>query len=174
METAYDGRQVVGMDLHRRRSVLVRMTEDGRRLGTARITNSPAEVRKAIAAAGKNPRVVLEATYGWYWAADVLQAAGAARAVWRGPGALHAGIVPALVHLGQRAAGGEGEPTAAGRAGPPRPAAAGQGRAGVHRHRLDAKRVYRHQKQGAAFGHTKIQGKSLALEEAVEYALAES
>jgi hypothetical protein len=33
METAYDGRQVVGMDLHRRRSVLVRMTEDGRRLG---------------------------------------------------------------------------------------------------------------------------------------------
>jgi hypothetical protein len=53
METAYDGRQVVGMDLHRRRSVLVRMTEDGRRLGTARITNSPAE-RKAIAAAGKD------------------------------------------------------------------------------------------------------------------------
>ena len=33
MEAAYDGRQVVGMDLHRRRSVLVRMTEDGRRLG---------------------------------------------------------------------------------------------------------------------------------------------
>jgi transposase len=77
MGTAYDGRQVVGMDLHRRRSVLVRMTEDGRRLGTARITNSPAELRKAIAAAGKNPQVVLEATYGWYWAADVLQAAGA-------------------------------------------------------------------------------------------------
>jgi hypothetical protein len=49
METAYDGRQVVGMDLHRRRSVLVRMTEDGRRLGTARITNSPAELRAQIA-----------------------------------------------------------------------------------------------------------------------------
>ena len=30
MTEAYDGRQVVGMDLHRRRSVLVRMTEDGR------------------------------------------------------------------------------------------------------------------------------------------------
>jgi len=77
METAYDGRHVVGMDLHRRRSVLVRMTEDGRRLSMARITNSPAELRKAIAAAGKNPRVVLEAAYGWYWAADVLVAAGA-------------------------------------------------------------------------------------------------
>src|ERR1022692_248098 len=78
METAYDGRQVVGMDLHRRRSVLVRMTEDGRRRGTVRITNSPAELRAQIARAGKNPRVVLEATYGWDWAADTLAAAGAA------------------------------------------------------------------------------------------------
>src|SRR6266496_1768154 len=77
METAYDGRQVVGMDLHRRRSVLVRMTEDGRRLGVARITNSPAGLRREIARAGKAPRVVLEATYGWYWAADTLAAAGA-------------------------------------------------------------------------------------------------
>jgi transposase len=77
METAYDGRQVVGMDLHRRRSVLVRMTGDGRRLGMAKITNSPAELRKEIARAGKSPKVVLEATYGWYWAADTLMAAGA-------------------------------------------------------------------------------------------------
>ena len=77
MEAAYDGRQVVGMDLHRRRSVLVRMTEDGRRLGTARITNSPAGLRREIAKAGKSPRVVLEGTYGWYWAADTLAAAGA-------------------------------------------------------------------------------------------------
>ena len=77
METAYDGRQVVGMDLHRHRSVLVRMTEDGQRLGTSRITNSPQELRKEIARAGKSPKVVLEATYGWYWAADTLAAAGA-------------------------------------------------------------------------------------------------
>jgi len=77
METAYGGRQVVGMDLHRRRSVLVRMTEDGRRLGMARITNSPQELRAQIARAGRCPRVVLEATYGWYWAADTLAAAGA-------------------------------------------------------------------------------------------------
>ena len=77
METAYDGRQIVGMDLHRRRSVLVRMTEDGRRLGTAKITNSPEELRREIARAGKAPQVVLEATYGWYWAADTLAAAGA-------------------------------------------------------------------------------------------------
>jgi Transposase len=77
MTEAYDGRQVVGMDLHRQRSVLVRMTEDGRKLETARIANSPAALRAVIARAGENPRVVVEATYGWYWAADTLEAAGA-------------------------------------------------------------------------------------------------
>jgi transposase len=65
------------MDLHRRRSVLVRMTADGRKLETAHITNSPAALRRVIARAGKHPKVVLEATYGWYWAADTLAAAGA-------------------------------------------------------------------------------------------------
>ena len=75
---AYDGRQIVGMDLRRRRSVLVRMTEDGRRLETARITNSAAR-----AAAGRSRRLgsarrwCLRPTYGWYWAADALAAAGA-------------------------------------------------------------------------------------------------
>ena len=77
MTEAYDGRQVVGMDLHRRRSVLVRMTADGKKLETARITNSAAELRREIAKAGEHPQVVLEATYGWYWAAGVLAEAGA-------------------------------------------------------------------------------------------------
>src|SRR5437763_7526631 len=77
MSEAYDGQQVVGMDLHRRRSVLVRMTADGRKLETAPITNSPGELRRVIARAGKRPKVVLEATSGRYWAADTLAAAGA-------------------------------------------------------------------------------------------------
>jgi hypothetical protein len=77
MTEAYDGRQVVGMDLHRRRSVLVRMTEDGRKLETARIGNSPAALRTVMARAGSSPKVVAGATYGWYWAADTLEAAGA-------------------------------------------------------------------------------------------------
>jgi transposase len=77
MTEAYDGRQVVGMDLHRQRSVLVRMTMDGRKLETARIASSPAALRAVIGRAGDRPLVVVEATYGWYWAADVLQAAGA-------------------------------------------------------------------------------------------------
>jgi transposase len=74
---AYDGPQIVGMDLHRRRSVLVRMSADGRKLGTSRISNSAARLAAEIARAGERPRVVLEACYGWYWAADALAAAGA-------------------------------------------------------------------------------------------------
>jgi transposase len=74
---AYDGPQIVGMDLHRRRSVLVRMAEDGRKLSTTRISNSPARLTAEIKRAGVHPKVVLEACYGWYWAADALAAAGA-------------------------------------------------------------------------------------------------
>jgi transposase len=77
MDAAYDGRQVVGIDLHRRRSVIVRMTEAGEHLDVVRIDNDPVALEQAIAAAGDSPDVVLEATYGWYWAVDVLQAAGA-------------------------------------------------------------------------------------------------
>src|SRR6516164_9825226 len=66
-----------GQGLHRRRSVLVRMTEDGRKLATVRITNNPARLAAEIRRAGLHPQVVLEACYGWYWAADVLAAAGA-------------------------------------------------------------------------------------------------
>jgi transposase len=75
----YDGRQFVGIDLHRRRSVIVRMTPEGERLGsTVRIDNDPVELARLVASWGESPEVVLEATYGWYWAADVLADAGAA------------------------------------------------------------------------------------------------
>jgi hypothetical protein len=74
---AYDGPQIAGMDLHRRRSVLVRMTPDGERLDKAQITSSPEELWREIARAGEHPKVVLEATYGWYWAPDALAQAGA-------------------------------------------------------------------------------------------------
>jgi transposase len=77
MQAAYDGRQIVGIDLHRRRSVLVRMAGSGERLGSARIDNDPMALATEIAKAGEHPRVVLEATYGWYWAVDVLRDAGA-------------------------------------------------------------------------------------------------
>src|SRR6266498_5606214 len=71
------GEQYVGIDLHRRRSVIVRMTPDGEVLETVRIDNDPVALSLELAKAGPDPEVVLEATYGWYWAADLLQACGA-------------------------------------------------------------------------------------------------
>jgi transposase len=73
----YDGPEVVGVDLHRRRSVIVRQSASGERLGVRRIVNDPAGLMAEIGKAGPSPRVVLEATYGWYWAADALAEAGA-------------------------------------------------------------------------------------------------
>ncbi len=69
--------EYVGIDLHRRRSVIVRMSPDGERLSTEKIDNNPMALAAAIAPAGPNPKVVVEATYGWYWAADVLAECGA-------------------------------------------------------------------------------------------------
>ncbi len=77
MSEGYTGKQIVGLDLHRRRSVLVRMTENGRRLETTRISNDVEYLRQVMARAGEAPEVVLEATYGWYWAADALADMGA-------------------------------------------------------------------------------------------------
>jgi transposase len=73
----YDGKQFVGIDLHRRRSVIVRMTESGERLETVRIVNDVERLASVMARAGQAPEVVLEATYGWYWAADALAELGA-------------------------------------------------------------------------------------------------
>jgi transposase len=69
--------QYVGIDLHRRRSVIVRMNDAGEVLGVSRIDNDPLSLSMAIAEAGPDPEVALEACYGWYWAADLLQAEGA-------------------------------------------------------------------------------------------------
>ena len=65
-------RQYVGIDLHRRRSVIVHKNESGEVLSTRRIDNDPLNLAAAVADAGERPEVILEATYGWYWAADLL------------------------------------------------------------------------------------------------------
>jgi transposase len=69
--------QYVGIDLHRRRSVIVRMSDAGDVLEVSRIDNDPLALSMAVAEAGPNPEVALEACYGWYWAADLLRAEGA-------------------------------------------------------------------------------------------------
>lgn len=64
--------QYVGVDLHRRRRVIVRRTETGETLETVRIDNDPIALADELAKAGEHPEVILEVTYGWYWAADVI------------------------------------------------------------------------------------------------------
>jgi transposase len=70
-------RQYVAIDLHRLRSLIVREDEAGRELGVVRIDNDPVALASALADAGPEPQVAIEATYGWYWAVDVLEELGA-------------------------------------------------------------------------------------------------
>jgi transposase len=66
----------VGIDLHRRRSVIYSMDDGGERLDCVRIANDPLTLLEAVSGAGSDAEVVVEATYGWYWAVDLLQEAG--------------------------------------------------------------------------------------------------
>ena len=70
-------RQYVGIDFHRRRSVIVRKDAAGEKLASVRVANDPLAIAAVIADAGPDPEVVIEATYGWYWVVDWLQAQGA-------------------------------------------------------------------------------------------------
>jgi transposase len=69
--------QYVGIDLHRRRSAIVRRNEAGETFETVRIDNSAQALAAEVAKAGAHPEVILGATLGWYWAADVLEESGA-------------------------------------------------------------------------------------------------
>jgi transposase len=70
-------RQYVGIDFHRRRSVIVRKNSDGEKLASVRVANDPLAIAAVVADAGPEPEVVIEATYGWYWVVDWLQEQGA-------------------------------------------------------------------------------------------------
>jgi len=70
-------RHYVGIDLHRLRSVIVTMDDDGNVLDSVRVQNDPLEFVEAVTRRGGDLEVALEATYGWYWAADLLEAQGA-------------------------------------------------------------------------------------------------
>ncbi len=69
-------RQYVGIDLHRRRSVIVRMDGEGEVLEVVRVDNSEPALVDQVAKAGPGAPVAIEATYGWYWAVVALTAAG--------------------------------------------------------------------------------------------------
>ena len=65
MSAAYDGKQFVGIALHRRLSVICRTDQDGEVLEAVRISNDPQLLAQVMGRAGEQPEVVLEATCGW-------------------------------------------------------------------------------------------------------------
>ena len=67
----------VGIDLHRRRSVIVQRSTEGETLAVTQVMNDDVVAfAKAVSAAGEHPEVVIEACYGWYWAVDLLEYLG--------------------------------------------------------------------------------------------------
>jgi transposase len=66
----------VGIDLHRSRSHVAVIGEEGDVLLSRRIVNDPATFLELLAEIDGECRIALEATYGWEWLADVLQDAG--------------------------------------------------------------------------------------------------
>jgi transposase len=65
----------VGIDLHRKRSHIAVIDEEGEQLLSRRIINDAQTFLALLEGVGEC-RVALEATYGWEWLADVLQDAG--------------------------------------------------------------------------------------------------
>ena len=64
----------LGIDLHRRRSVIVVRSHEAETLSSTQVMNDDVlAFSKAVMAAGEHPKVVIEACYGWYWAVDMLQ-----------------------------------------------------------------------------------------------------
>lgn len=57
--------------------MIVRHTDTGDELAQVLILNDPVALSLQLEEAGATPEVVVEATYGWYWAVDALQACGA-------------------------------------------------------------------------------------------------
>src|SRR2546425_12522381 len=53
------------------------MSATGERLSVLRVPNEAPAIANAMADAGPEPKVVIEATYGWYWVVDLLQDLGA-------------------------------------------------------------------------------------------------
>ena len=58
-------RQYVAIDLHKNRSLIVRDNAAGEELAVVRIDNDPVALSAALAEAGPEPEVAIEAAYGW-------------------------------------------------------------------------------------------------------------
>jgi transposase len=66
----------VGIDLHRKRSQITALDEEGAELLSRRVANEPEALRAILAELGGELQVALEATYGWEWLAELLEREG--------------------------------------------------------------------------------------------------
>jgi transposase len=66
----------VGIDLHRSRSQVAVLDDQGNELVSRLIANDPETFLELLAEIDGESKIALEATYGWEWLADVLQDAG--------------------------------------------------------------------------------------------------
>jgi transposase len=66
----------VGIDLHRKRSHLAVIGDEGEVLLSRRIVNDPETFIELLAGLEGESRIALEATYGWEWLAELLEDAG--------------------------------------------------------------------------------------------------
>src|SRR4051812_29604584 len=64
MSERYDGREIVGLDLHRHRTVMARMTPAGEGVEAARFANDAGVLAAPVATAGPGQVWRLEAGYG--------------------------------------------------------------------------------------------------------------
>src|SRR3954471_14021628 len=64
----------VGIDLHRKRSHVAVVDDRGQQLLSRRLVNDPGLFRELFDELGADARFALEATYGWEWLAELLEA----------------------------------------------------------------------------------------------------
>jgi transposase len=66
----------VGIDLHRKRSQIAALDEQGRELLSRRVANDQEALRAILAELGGELKVALGAIYGWEWLAELLEQEG--------------------------------------------------------------------------------------------------
>ena len=69
-------KQFIGCDSHRKYSVFVGIDENGKTTAPVRVEHHPEEFRKYLGTIPAGTPVAVEATGGWYWLVDELEAAG--------------------------------------------------------------------------------------------------
>ena len=66
----------VGLDVHRRRTQVAVVDEEGHELFNRNVPNDPEKLADVLSGAEPGTPVVFEATYGWAWLAELLQEMG--------------------------------------------------------------------------------------------------